>query len=478
MADEFIAVVKADCPTCQLIVPVLHDVAGARHLVIHPQDDPAFPPGVPGVAHDGSLELSYRLAIDTVPTLVRMRDGVEIDRTIGWSRAAWRRLTGLPGLGAGLPDFKPGCGALNVLPGVPERLALRFGDVPITSRSVDVSELDDPIEVAYDRGWSDGLPVTPPTPLRVARMLGNSSRSADEVLGAIPPNLATCTVEKAAINAVLAGCRPSYFPVVLTAIEAALLPAFAMHGLLCTLHFSGPVVVVGGPVTTRIGMNSGGNALGQGNRANATIGRALQLVVRNVGGGRPGEIDRAILGNPGKYSFCFAEDTSDPAWLPFHESLGCAPGSSGVSLFHGEGVHGFTDKASRTAPELASSLALALWSVTHPKYAAAENGGALVVISPNHYDIFRSAGWTRGDVHEAVWEALRRPASEVARGVGGVPTGVDPDLGDTLIDKFHPENLQFVRAGGRGGLHSAIVGGWTGRRNPREITTVTKEISE
>jgi hypothetical protein len=152
-------------------------------------------------------------------------------------------------------------------------------------------------------------------------MLRGTERAADEVVGLIPPNQAPCTVEKVAINAVMAGCKPEYMPVVLAAVEAALIDDFCLHGLLATTYFSGPVVVVNGPVTKAIGMNSGVNALGQGNRANATIGRTLQLVVRNVGGGRPGEIDRSTMGNPGKYTFCFAEKEDDSPWEPLSGDL-------------------------------------------------------------------------------------------------------------------------------------------------------------
>ena len=163
-----------------------------------------------------------------------------------------------------------------------------------------VPEVEDPHEVCYDRGWSDGLPVIPPTPVRVYRMLQGTTRDPDEVLGEMPPDLNPITVEKVAINAVMAGCRPEYFPVVLAVTEAALKPEFSMHGLLVTLWFSGPVIIVNGPVSKRIGMNWGGNVFGQGNRANATIGRAFLLLIRNVGGGRPREIDRSVFGNLGK----------------------------------------------------------------------------------------------------------------------------------------------------------------------------------
>ena len=233
---------------------------------------------MPGVVDDTALETSFHFDIETVPTLIRMEDGQETGRAVGWDRAEWRTLTGMEGLGGDLPEFRPGCGAKNVEPGIAEELAVRFGKVPLASRRIESPQLEDDVETCFARGWTDGLPVVPPTEVRVVRMLRGTDRAADEVVGLIPPNQAPCTVEKVAINAVMAGCKPEYMPVVPAAVEAALIDDFCLHGLLATTYFSGPVVVVNGPVTKAIGMNSGVNALGQGNRANATIGRALQLV--------------------------------------------------------------------------------------------------------------------------------------------------------------------------------------------------------
>jgi len=174
--------------------------------------------------------------------------------------------------------------------------------------------MKDEAEAMFQRGWTDGLPVVPPTKARVLAMLEGTTRSPEEVIALTPPNLAECTVEKVAINAVLAGCRPEYLPVVLAAVEAVCTDEFNMHGIVATTMGVGPVLVVNGPIAQRIGMNSGVNALGQGNRANLTIGRALQLVIRNVGGGRPGEVDRATHGSPAKLSFCFAEDEAGSLW--------------------------------------------------------------------------------------------------------------------------------------------------------------------
>src|SRR5436309_11761604 len=276
--------------------------------------------------------------------------------------------------------MRPGCGALNCDPEVIERLAARSSG--LRSRRVELARLEDEAEASFERGWTDGLPVIPPTPARVLRMLGGTTRAADEVVASVGPDFADCTVEKAAVNAVLAGCRPEYFPVVLAAVEAACTDEFNMHGLLCTTWFCGPVIIVNGPIAGAIGMNSGVNALGQGNRANATIGRALQLIVRNVGGGRPGEIDRATLGGPGKYTFCFAEDEAGSPWEPLSVERGFAPGTSTVTLFAGEGARGIMDQLSRTPESLARSFAACLRTTTHPKLVVAFD--AMLVVSPEH----------------------------------------------------------------------------------------------
>src|SRR5262249_41924351 len=199
----------------------------------------------------------------------------------------------------------------------------------------------------FARGWSDGLPLVPPTEERVLRMLDGTARDPQEVVGPVPPALAAATVEKIAVNAVMAGCKPEYLPIVLAAVEAVLDESFAMHGGLATTGVVGRVLVVNGPVRGRVGMNAKGNALGQGNRANAVIGRALQLVIRNVGEGRPREVDRATLGNPGKYTYCFAEDEEGSSWEPLSVERGIRPGVSAVAVVGGYGLERGLDQRSR-----------------------------------------------------------------------------------------------------------------------------------
>ena len=473
---KYTAFVKRDCETCQLVVPALQELARHAELVVLSQDDPSFPEAMGGAGDDRELEHSFGAGITTVPTLIAYTDDdQETARTEGWDRDAWQAMTHLDALGAELKAFQPGCGSRTEDPGMPERLALKYGTLELSARSIEVGPNEDPIEVTYDRGWSDGLPVVLPTDLRIARMLAGTSRKPEEVVGLMPPNLIECTVEKVAINAVMAGCRPEYFPVVLTAVEAALQPEFSMHGLLATLWFSGPVLIVNGPVTRRIGMNAGGNALGQGNRANATIGRALQLLIRNVGGGKPQEIDRSVLGNPGKYTFCFAEDESDPGWTPLNVARGSAPGTSSVTLFHGDGVQGVQAWAARTPEALCRSLAAALWSVCHPKLAGW--AGAILVLGPDHYGLLRDAGWDRARLEAELWQALKRPGEDLIAGAQGIDEGIDPTRASEMVDKFNPGYLLIVRAGGQGGGMSAVIGGWTAQRRKEQVQIVTRDMS-
>ena len=466
---------KRDCPTCQLVAPVVRSLSvHVETLAVYSQDDAGFPDGLAGVIDDRELGHSYGQRIEIVPTLIRYENGVETARTEGWDAGEWRRITGIADLGAGLPALRPGCGSKSVEPGLAEYLQVRFGDAGIKARKIEHGEYDDPVEVCYERGWSDGLPVVPPTDVRVIRMLAGTKRKPDEVVGQIPPNLAACTVEKVAINAVMAGCKPEYMPVLLTAIEAALVPEFTLHGLLATTYFSSPIIIVNGPVARRIGMNSGINVLGQGNRANATIGRALQLIVRNVGGGRPGEADRATLGGPGKYSFCFAEDESDPRWEPLSVARGFAPGASTVTLFQGDGVQGFVDQKSRTPDDLARSLAMGLNAIGHPKLAQMQR--AILVLSPEHHAIFAEAGWGRAEIERAIYAATVRPGRELVAGAHGVGEGIAAARSDEAVPKFFEDGLLMVRAGGAAGLFSAILPGWIAGRNRFEMQPVTKEI--
>jgi hypothetical protein len=441
--SRLLAVVKADCPTCQLVAPILDRLPDVE---IVSEDD------------DAGLERSWHLGIDTVPTLIRVDDetGTELERIVGWSREQWEAFTHISPLGDDLPPHRPGCGSKTQEPDEVDRLRARFEGGSLRSRRVEIAEAEDEHEALFARGWTDGLPVVPPTPERVLRMLEGTTRAPDEIVATVPPDLVDCTVEKVAVNAVMAGCLPEHLPVVLAAVEAACTSEFNIHGLLATTWFSGPLVLVNGPIATRIGMNSGHNAMGQGNRANATIGRALQLVIRNVGGGRPQEVDRATLGWPGKYTFCFAEAEDTSPWEPLATTRGVE--GDAVTLFAAGGVQGVVDQLSRTPESLARSFAACLRAVAHPKLVLAFD--AVLVVAPEHARIFREAGWSRGRLLEELTANLQVDGKDAVRGAGGIAEGLPPHLEGVTLPKFRDGGLLIAHAGGTAGLFSAIICGW------------------
>ena len=454
-------VVKKDCPTCALIEPVIKQLSDTfnNSLTIYVQDDPSFPESVADKIDDSSLEFSYKQNIEIVPTLIRSSDGLdEQARIFGWDKNQWQKFTGIENLGANLVDFKPGCGSKTQDPGMTEILTLRFDTDLLQARKIELAESEDIMEACFERGWSDGLPLVPPTPLRVTRMLSSTDRSANEIVGSVPPDNRPCTIEKIAINAVMAGCKPDYLQVVIAALRAALKDEFCMHGLLCTTYFSTPVMIVNGPITKQIGMNSGVNALGQGNRANATIGRALQLIVRNVGGGIPGGIDRATLGNPGKYTFCFCEDESDAEWPSLSMDRGYTREDSVVNLFAGSGVQPFVDQQSRQPESLVKNLANSLRSVANTRSFGMAD--AIIVISPEHRRVLREGGWTKPNLKQALYDELKTPGADIIRGKDGIAEGMPEKFKDIMLNKFRDDGLHIVGAGGKAGMFSAIISGW------------------
>src|SRR5579883_2774054 len=474
-AGTFIAFVKQDCPTCVLAMPALREIdelaarSGGK-LEVHVQDDVTFAKGFSHASDDSALAASYRYSIDTVPTLIRLRDGQEEARVVGWRRSEWQAITGIPALGDGLPEHRPGCGSKTMDPGMPVRLKVKYGNTGLASRRITVPALSDPVETCYERGWSDGLPVVPPTEERVLEMLDGTTRAPQEIIGRIPPNYAECTVEKVAINAVMAGCRPEYMPVVLTAVEAALMPAFGLHGVLATTNAVAPVIMVNGPIARAIGMNAKGNVFGQGNRANATIGRALQLVVRNVGGGRPGEIDRAVFGSPAKYTFCFAEDEEDPRWESYAVSLGYSPQQSTVTVFAGDGNTPIIDHTSRTPEELCRSFAGCLRAVYHPGHVVQLQ--AFLAVGGEHQQVFYQAGWSKQRVKDELLKLLMVPIEEVVpgrAGLGGLEEWKVPVV-DGYVPKFATGSLNIIRAGGSAGKYSAIISSIGGNQTIRPVT--------
>src|SRR5436189_1177839 len=324
MAPELLVLVKHDCEVCDQVLPVLDAAAAAgAPMRILSQSSPedtaaqAHRVGLHAVPHvDVDLIVSARFDPEAVPAVLLLDGGEERGRVEGLHRARLAELAGRAGAELaldGLPELRPGCASRTRDPDVAATLAARRGRAEgrLRARALELGALEDPFEALHDRGLTDGLPVVPPTPERVVGMLEYTGRDPQDVVGVVPPYGGDATVEKVAINAVMAGCAGPELPIVLAAVHAACREAFALHGLIATTHPAGPLVIVSGPYALEAGMNAGGNVLGQGNRANVTIGRALQLTARNVGGGRPGVEDRAAHGHSGKVGAAFAERLHD-----------------------------------------------------------------------------------------------------------------------------------------------------------------------
>jgi hypothetical protein len=327
--------------------------------------------------------------------------------------------------------------------------------------------VSDDFEVWFDRGVTDGLPVVPPSRERVDAMLAANTRTRDELVAEVPPNFGRATVEKLAVNAVMAGCRPEYFPVVLAVVEAACDPVFNLHGQSGTTNAASPLIIINGPIRQALEVNCAAGVFGPGYRANATIGRALRLVMINLGGTRAGQISMSTMGHPGRYTYCIGEYEEASPWEPLHVERGFAPTESTVTLFSGEGPFTINDHLSRSASQLAASLgwsAAGIWNhKSFPLY-----GHTLFVIGPEHARTLGEERWSKQDFRRFLYDTIRRPARDLAPGPDGAETGRLKDLldgrtGEERIPKFPSlEEIVIVVAGGTAGRFSAVVPGWMG----------------
>ena len=327
--------------------------------------------------------------------------------------------------------------------------------------------VSDDFESWFDRGVTDGLPVIPPSRARVDAMLAATERPRDELVAQVPPNFGRATVEKLAVNAVMAGCRPEYFPVVLAVVEAACDPVFNLHGQSGTTNAASPLIIINGPIRQALEVNCAAGVFGPGYRANATIGRALRLVMINLGGTRAGQISMSTMGHPGRYTYCIGEYEEASPWEPLHVERGFAPTDSTVTLYSGEGPFTINDHLSRSASQLAASLgwsAAGIWNhKSFPLY-----GHTLFVVGPEHARTLGEERWSKQDFRRFLYDTIRRPARELLPGPDGAETGRLKDLldgrtGEERIPKFPSlEEIVIVVAGGTAGRFSAVVPGWMG----------------
>src|SRR5260370_10066076 len=279
------------------------------------------------------------------------------------------------------------------------------------------------IEAYYDAGWTDGLPVVPPSEASIADMLRGARLRGDEVLGEIAGRNTVVVADKVAINAVMAGCRPEYLPIVVAAVRGLCHPDFAYHGPPSSTGGSPMVLLVNGSGAQRLGITRGHHAFGQGHRANATIGRAVRLTMMNVMNTRPGFLDRATLGNPGKYSFCFAEHPDDLPWEPFSIARGFAPGDSTVTVYASNSLYQVYNQLAAAPEPLLACVAGALGNVGAPRVKGFNQ--SLAVLAGEHVEILRASGRVPAAVQPFLPAPTRYPPADLQRAARR-PRAADP----------------------------------------------------
>ncbi|MBS0321066.1 MAG: hypothetical protein JSR18_11035 [Proteobacteria bacterium] len=319
----------------------------------------------------------------------------------------------------------------------------------------------DAINALYrDKRWSDGLPIVPPTEGRVAAMLATlPERGRDDVVATLAPAFNAATVERIAINAVMAGCGPQHLAPLVAAVEACAATEFNLQAIQATTNSVAVWIVVNGPAARTLGVNATFNCLGEGAWANAVLGRALRLVLRNVGGALPGDLDRATHGQPGRYTFCCAEHEAGSPWSPLHVDRGFDATQSTVTVVGAEGTMNMNSH-SKTADEL---LRVFAETMVHPPSNEYTHGGEpWVIVGPEHAEILARAGYGKADVQRALWEQTKMPGSRMAaRDFQRVVLSRKAELGDITPDTLltlapTPEGIKLVVAGGPG-THSVYV---------------------
>ena len=317
-----------------------------------------------------------------------------------------------------------------------------------------------------ERGWGDGLPIVPPTIARVEATMAAVALEPQGVVGEIPPNWGAATVEKLAINAVMAGCLPAYFPVVVAAVEAMADPAFNLYAVQATTHPCAPLVIVNGPIRNELGFNSGSGAYGPGWRPNAAVGRALRLALLNVGGAHPGSGDMSTQGAPSKYGFCVAENEEANPWEPLHVERGFSPNQNTVTVVAGEPPHNINDHTGSSAEDILTIVAGAI-AVTGANNAYT-GGETLLALGPEHAATIARDGMGKRDIadwlgRKAVVPLERYTEETLLERFGEIPTGPVPMVRS-------PEDLAIIVLGGPG-KHSSWVPTFGGTTH-----SVTREI--
>jgi hypothetical protein len=340
----------------------------------------------------------------------------------------------------------------------------------ISSQRYAVEDFQQALDLCYERGWTDGLPVVPPTEAAVRGMLEGAGIEPDAQVAFITNRQVAISAEKVAINAVMAGCLPEHFPVVVAAVEGIADPRWGYHGPATSTGGAGVLMIVNGPLARRLDFNCGDNLFGPGWRANATVGRAVRLVMRNVIGTLPGRLDRGTVGHPGKYSYVIAENEAESPWTPLHVERGCRPEDSAVTVMAALGPHQFYNQLSSTAAGVLGTMCDTMRNpgmVGQPHYC--------VVLAGEHMRTIAGDGWSKADVRKFVFENTGNTIAHLKR-TGRLPGAVKPeDERATRPLVLTPDDILVVAAGGRAGSFSCYIPGWASRTSSQAVTTVIKE---
>ena len=491
IGPRLVAFVKSDCPACHLALQCLdgfyeHFGANAPIVTIWQDDFERLQPVARSlglnllICSDVELKASVAFGLEAVPALFlldrRMRvvescqgfDKADLNR-LGARLAALWDAPAPPEILAvdGRPNFQPGCVSRHLEPpsdGAEAPAVEMYARRASRASRVEVPDGVEPEEFCYDQGFADPLPVIPPTVERVEAMVAACGLAPDDVLAHVPPNYAAATVEKVAANAVMAGCLPTYMQVLVPAVRLLCDERLDIHGVQGTTHFAAPLAVVNGPVRSRLGFACGSNVFSNAARPNSTIGRALQLVLRNLGGAAPGRIDMSTMGNPGRFSYVIGENEEASPWEPLSDDFGVMRGKNAVTFFCAEPPRPVSEHKARTGPVVLRAICSALANVWSRR--ACGRHEALVVIGPEHAATLLRSRFRKRDVIDFLFENTGVPVREYD-GDGGEGTHEAASYeecvirGEPCYRKFRrPEAIRLVVAGGPAGKFSAVLGSW------------------
>jgi peroxiredoxin len=497
-----VAFFETDCPTCQLALPYLNALKQDSIQVIGlSQDDErstrefvsqlkiSYP-----VEVDSGLKISRAYDPHNVPTFYLLDERGQVQQTlVGFDKQGLNELAaalGHPPIAPaddGTPAWKPGCSSRHLEPEAQgpnqenaqekaqetgTKLLRRTGD-PATR--IMLRDEEDPFEYCRQK-FGDALPVIPPTVEKVEAMVKASGLAPETIIARVPPFYGEATVEKIAANAVMAGCVPEMMRVLLPLLRAACDERFNLHGVQATTHFAAPLVMINGPVRKELGFWSKQNVFSNVARANSSLGRAFQLILLNIGGGRPDGIDMSALGNPGKFSFCIAENEEENPWEPFHVTRGLKREQSAVSLFAAEpprGVSEHTAPAGKTVLETISFALATVWS-----YRTCLMPEAIVILCPEHVKTIHRDGITKDQARQFLFENTGIPVRQYSKEERAEGTQLAANYkeitvrGEKCYQKFRsPEAISIFVAGGTAGKFSAVVGSWsTGAAGSQMVT--------